>query len=357
LDDPGLTAWLDRLRTVCRDKDKTPARYLTALRDIDRATFDFATRSQMDSTADHKALARVLAALGRAERTLARGLRFCEDNRIWPLQGLHPDWLLISGPEDEWREFRLAAALASVRAVKGSEVGPLRAHLEEVEGTSRVKWVPGSTSAVWANRPLPGNLAAVFLRRWLETENSAGEGVALHSRHKAVLADVVAFINRETDDELLGDLLWALVGLDWGNQVMSQSRHRFPHAAPPREYALLRLLAQPIEFADYEGRWRAVPRDGMVTTRPLPAPFHLLGRALDNGQAALDEAIDLAARRLWVTGLVPFGWENRGRRKDRYSAVARLSPMRLLAACLFPLSRRDLSRLANRALNPLELVS
>ena len=83
LDDPPLTAWLDQLRRACRDKDKTPARYQTALRQIDRAMFDFANRSEQGN--DAKYLADVLVAVGRAERTLAGGQRFCKANNIKPI--------------------------------------------------------------------------------------------------------------------------------------------------------------------------------------------------------------------------------------------------------------------------------
>ena len=91
LDDPPLTEWLDRLRSACRDKDKTPARYQTALRQIDRAMFEFANRSEQGN--DAKYLLEVLRALGRAEQTMANGLAFCKEKYIRPLQGLSPQWL------------------------------------------------------------------------------------------------------------------------------------------------------------------------------------------------------------------------------------------------------------------------
>ena len=94
----------------------------------------------------------------------------------------------------------------------------MRTHLEEVEATKRVKWSRGSTSAVWTNRPLVENLCNVFLRRLMETEKAGGEGVAMNSQLFAPLGDVVAFLNSETDDDLLGDLLWAFIGIDWASR-------------------------------------------------------------------------------------------------------------------------------------------
>ena len=53
LDDPPLADWVQKLRESCRDKDKTPARYQTALRQIDRAMFEFANRSEHGNEAKY----------------------------------------------------------------------------------------------------------------------------------------------------------------------------------------------------------------------------------------------------------------------------------------------------------------
>ena len=55
LDDPDLTQWLGRLRAACRDKEKTPARYQTALREIDRAVFDFSVPCEPGGDAERPA--------------------------------------------------------------------------------------------------------------------------------------------------------------------------------------------------------------------------------------------------------------------------------------------------------------
>ena len=78
LDDPPLIAWLDRLRRACRDKEKTPARYQSALRQIDRTMFEFANRSGQGN--DARYLLAVMCALGQAERTLSNGLAFCKES-------------------------------------------------------------------------------------------------------------------------------------------------------------------------------------------------------------------------------------------------------------------------------------
>jgi CRISPR-associated protein Csx17 len=356
LDDPPLTDWIDRLRSAFRDKDKTPARYQSALRNIDRAMFEFAVRSQTDETADTPALIRILRALGRAERTLAGGLKFCKDNYIHPLNGLNPQWLFEAAPEgDAGREFRLAAALASVMAEKRKPVGPLRAHLEEVEQKRRrVDWKPGSTSAVWTNRTPSVNLAAVLVRRWMESERAGTKGLALRARVFAPLADVVAFLHGQTDDELLADLLWALIGLKWNAEAFPRPQSRVPLVVPPPpEFSLIRLVLRPVRLAienrpDGELSWRAVQdrEQAALVTTPSAGPFQRLSRG------NLSRAVAFAARRLWSDRLVPFGWANRRQRQDDYPTAAKLHPVRLLAACLFPLSGSSLTRLARQALSP-----
>ncbi len=364
LDDPPLSDWVQKLREACRDKDKTPARYPAALRQIDRAMYEFAHRSEHGN--DQKYLIEVLRALGRAERTLANGLAFCKDKYIRPMQGLNPRWLIDAAPAyDAGREFRLAASLASITAEQKKALGPLRAHLEPVEQKGQwTNWSPGSTSAVWSNRPLIDNLASVLLRRLVESEKASVKGCSLRARVFAHLDDVVAFINGQTDDDLLSDLLWALVGVSWTatdfrrrdyrRGLSSAFRSRITTAAP-MAFGLIRLTLTPLEFTTekspirQEGlRWRiASERIGTgIPTTPTAEPFQQLARG------SLPQAEDLAARRLWSDRIAPFGWANRRQRHSRFDSGCAIDATRLLAACLFPLSSTSLERLARQVLNP-----
>lgn len=370
LDDPPLREWVGQLRRACSDKAKTPARYQTALRHIDRAMFEFAVRSQTDEPADRLALLQVLRAVGRAEQALAGGLAFCKDKYIRPLGGLTPQWLIDAVPQgNDGREFRLAAALASVMEEKGTPVGPLRTHLEEVEQKGRwPDWKAGSTSAVWSNRPLADNLAATFLRRWVESERTTVPGLALRAQVFAPLGDVAAFLNGDTDNNLLADVLWGLIGLDWSSNWFRQSANlrmlaeRFRgagHGILPLEFGLPRLVAQPLRLVaklrsspdpagEREQEWAVAARSEDLTARTTPdaTVFHRLRRG------DLVGAVNDAARRLFADSVSPFGWTNRHRRSDEYPTNSRLNPVRLLAACLFPLSRSALSRLARQTLAP-----
>jgi CRISPR-associated protein Csx17 len=369
LNDPPLASWVQRLREACRDQDKTPSRYQTALRQVDRAMYEFANRSQQGN--DVRYLVDVLRALGRAERTLANGFAFCKEKHLHPLQGLNPQWLIDAAPPGEaGREFRLAASLASIMAQPGTDLGPLRVHLEPVEGKGQwAAWSQGSTSVVSSNRGLAGLLAAALLRRLMESDRAGVTGCSLRARVFASLEDVVAYLNQQTDDIALSDLLWALIGVNWTSRRFRGSpfRHqlieafRSPQVQPvPAAFGLIRLTLTPLKLVTErdptrgtEPRWRIArkPEQAVLTTTPTAEPFYQLARG------SLSEAEELAARRLWSDRIVPFGWANRQRRQRQYQGGSVLDPSRLLAACLFPLSPNAMTRLARKVLNPPVLVS
>jgi CRISPR-associated protein Csx17 len=353
LNDPPLTAWIDRLRSACRDKEKTPARYQTGLRQIDRAMFGFANRSEQGSAADRRALVNVLAAVGRAERTFASGLRFCADKYIRPLQDISAQWLDQADDSPTFREFRLATAVAGVRPVPRTEIGLPRVFLEPVKprGTG-FNWDEGSTSAVWSNRSLAANLAAVFRRRQMEAYRAGLDRVPLTSPRPAPLADVIAFLRGETDDQRLADLLWALTAIDWSSVESRWTVPADPNAlAIPFEYGVSRLLVEPISLTARGAAWRVGTGDGSEVTQPDPEVFH----ALASGQTmAVVAAVDRAARRLKSGGLVVVGYRNRRQSGRPLAVTSSLRADRLLAAMLFPLSPADVEAVANAVLYPPE---
>lgn len=345
LEDARLADWYDGLRYACRDKDKTPARYLAALRQIDRAVFDFAVRSQTDDQGDPPALVSVLRALGRAERTLASGLRFCADKRLRPLQGLDPQWL--DQANDKSAEFALAAALAGVEEARKPKsdqvVGALRAFIEPVRSDKGryYKWDAGSTSAVWANRPLEDNLAAVFRRRLMEAFRAGLEGIPLSSARPAALGAVLRFLDGDTDDEKLADLAVALGCINWAG--VGERDPDSADVAVPYEFAVTRLLVAPRRFEYRRRHWRPIPGEVAreeVNAIPTPEVFSTLAHDVGRG-------IDAAARRLKAGGLLVQGYGNRAGSGKRLAVVSAYPPSRLLAALLFPLSDGDLARVAD----------
>ena len=354
LDDGELQTWLDRLRSACRDKSKTPARYLAALRQIDRAIFACATRAQTDQVGESRALLEVLRALGRAERVLANGRVFRKENRIPPLQGLNPQWLEYC--DDGSTEFRLAAALASIQSTK--EVGALRAHLEPVAWKGRYVWDDGSTSAVCGQGDLTTNLAAIFRRRLMECERSEQKGLALQAKQSAFLPDIAAFLDHATDDERLTELLWGLQTLNWSEPVpMRFTTSETTHL--PWEFSLLRLVVHPVKLRvairNEEASWQTAHAEegAAIEIRADAAPFHAL---YARDPEAVMQAVDSAMRRLKASGFITIGQRCRSRRPSPERS-SRLIPHRLLAAMLFPLPNTALAELANDVLFPPVVVS
>lgn len=350
LDDPALREWLDRWRGACRDKDKTPSRYLIALRNIDRALFAFANRSEQGN--DPPYFMAVLRALGQAEQTLANGLGFAKENRIRPLANLDPEWLTVVN--DGSPEFRLAVALAGLEGTK--TLPPIRGYLEQVEVTKLVNWAPGSTSAVWSKKPLAANLGAVFRRRLLENYRAGGVGVPLSSASWASLPDVVAFLNEELDDAKLSDLLWALIGV-------TQRRPPTTANAPdesthvPMAFGIPRLVVEarsivPTRDGAYWHVSQGTPHD--CNAQPDADVFQFLS---SSRRDAVVDAVTQAAKRLKANGLLVNGYRNRQHSGRSLEVVAPPPTERLLAAMLFPLSNFDLSRIASAVLYPPETRS
>jgi len=341
--DPQVTTWIDRLRQACSDKDNTPSRYQSILRHIDRAVFGFASRSEQDN--DAKYLCDVLRALGNAEKTLATGLHFTQEKYIRPLQGLLSQW---HEQANESLEFRLAASLAGIKKANDGKLGFTRVFLEEVEVKGNfTNWSPGSTSAVWSSRPLADNLAAVFLRRMMEAFRSGHSGVPLHSSRPARLDDVIQFLNGETDDDKLAELLWGLLGVE---SPAIESSYVTSELEIPFEFGVPRLLVQGGSFIADQGHWHLAKANFSNATAD-PEVFHLLARG---GVRAVDQCVTRAARRLKSGGLLVTGYRNRRHAGRPMAIVSPVGPSRLLAAMLFPLSDADLDRIADSVLHPPE---
>lgn len=342
LDDPVLLDWLDRLRRGCSDKDKTPGRYLSALRGIDRVAFDFANRSGHGDSA--VALSRVLEAIGKAERTLSAGISFCKDKFIRPLWGLTKQWLVDA--DDGSREFRLAASLAGIRGTQKGEIPPLREYVEPVEVSNFVNWDPSSTSATWSPRGFCENLAAVARRRQMEAFRAGVDGIPIESAMYARLDDVAAFLREETNDERLNDLLWGILCVQHPRE---QNVPAHSDASVPFEYAVPRLLIQEGQINYTDGAYEWIAQPDVANAKPDPNVLH----ALSTGQrTAIRDCVDRAALRLKSGGLLIHGYRNSGRVGKSLDFESSIPPERLLAAMLFPLSNRDLSRIANFVLSP-----
>jgi len=242
-----------------------------------------------------------------------------------PLQGLSPHWLTEANTGS--REFRLAAALASVTGSFGEDWLALRCHLEPVETPRRghFAWSANATNDVqWSEAPLPDVLSAIYARRLIRAEKAGTSSLPEIARCYASVADIAAFIASETDDALLADLVWGLSLLDWSADMEPAPTQA--ECAPPALYALLKLCF--------------LPRGGTDETIPLVPAIHHRA-AVGDGAAASQ----LAVRRLRASGLAPAlrGIPLRGEVVQRTGA-----------ALLFPLYPREWTCLRETVLRPAE---
>lgn len=329
--DADKRRWLDAFTRATSDEKKTPPRFVLARKRIEEAIFKLCARGDVED------LRETFGALGAAEAELANGEKFRagDDKKrpLSPLTGLSLRWLYEC--DDRSDEFRIAAALASIRGE--GEVGALRSNLEPFDHATR-QWAKNSKSVVWSAAALEENLAAVLHRRSIEARMNSLSHPPLESSRFASLRAVKAFINRESDggsfdDEKLEELLRAMILIDWsGDRTTSASADEKRLVPPelPRAYALLKLLFLP------GGRLQLKEGGEQVNIKHEPTVVPLLraGRVAD--------ALAVAGRRLVASGLIPlttdfFFPKNEG--------------ARLAAALLIPIDEPSVRALARLVLH------
>jgi CRISPR-associated protein Csx17 len=351
-----LDSWLERFRRACA-KDEVPGRFRVVRRRVEEAMLNLCRYANSDDTTDW--LQALLAALGAAERELSVGgfaqkpVKGTTRPRVYPLFGLSGAWLPAA--DDGSPEFRLARGVAFLNAgTMGT--GPIRRNLEPVEYNLKRRswfWSDRCGHVVWGGRDLARNLGAVVVRRLMDSERNAEPILPFGSPFPVALSDVSAFLNGETDDEKLEDLLWGLSLIDRGQQwELSRSAR---HAELPRAYALTKLTLVPGRL-----RWQPaargevvlqLKRDGSddppsgVAVKPEPA----IAARLRVGD--VQGACDVAVRRLRASGFSPIGALHAdGAHRHIHWASGGAAPERLLAALLFPIHDGAVNQLAGLVL-------
>ena len=337
-----IDPWLARFRDKAGPQAKqVPASVLHALNQVEGRILDLCREGNASR------LLALLVALGQAERALARSLAWTTGRndpipvaKCKPLHGLSARWLREA--DDGGTEFRLAASLASIsgfpyRDKDGNSV-PLhfRQHLESVlpqgnPGRYWFAWDGRANDVVWHDGDLVDVLNRIFNRRLVRVEQSGLDELP-DSGIPAALDDVVAFIEEETDDKLLADLVWALSLLNWSEEPeVPWAREPKPQATPSALFGLLRL---------------AFPRSGereLLSKRVPPALAIHRHAAAGNGL----EASRVASRRLRASEIPTAVTE---------TALSGKIVQRTSAALLFPLRHSDFARLYELVCKPLEQI-
>lgn len=342
----GLNHWLDSFRHACRTKQEgaktdPPPRFPSALRRIEAVIFDFCKYG------GEERLAAILAALGNAERQLAVGDCKPEKRRTrWPLGGLHAAWLTAAN--DDTPEFRLARGLACLDPGKKG-TGLVRRYLEPVEKEKFWTWGDGGGHVVWGGGDIARNLSAVAVRRLMDAERNGEPLPPFDSPFPVRLGDIVAFLNGDTDDAKVEDLLWGLSlierGTEWEVPQLGTDTEL------PRAYALMKLTLLPGRLG-----WEKSPNGDPVLRLKHPGVKEAPSGVIVKPEPAIPAklragdvhgACEVAARRLRSSGFSPLGgFLADGSRRDIHWSAGGVPTERLLAALLFPIPDYAVNQLA-----------
>lgn len=354
LREPAFERWLARFRRACGEK--APPRFASALRQIERAIFDFCRygRDNSEHSGGDPFLQAVLIALGQAEAAIASAPGFRTNRKtgraiILPLAGLSADW--IAAADDGSAEYEIALALAGIGGAAGRRC--LRRNLEPFTiEKRRAAWAEKDRAVVWNAADLSTNLGAVLARRLMDGERH-GNGATprdesvhpLESVDAASLEAVASFLTPGAlDDKRIADLLWGLMLIDTSRQTYRGRGAREKAAPLSRAYALLKLLALPFALAGEESD---------VDLALEPALLALLrgGR--------VGEACAIAARRLRAKGFLAMPHRRAGGGEQAWAELPRSEAdgRRIAAALLIPISYRSALALRERVLRPRERES
>ena len=256
-------------------------------RGVDAAIYELLLRREQE--AEHTRL--LVAALGRLIRRTAT----TSETRI-PTQNLPAEaWIKACDPQEP--EVRIAAALASIY---GAGVGSIVTNLAR-----------SGQRFAWTGANLAARLAAVLDRR-LQVANTGDRNANAFAASLAIHpGDATLFIEGSVDDELIEDLLFGFLALDWRGFVSSNlALNRQAEVMPV--YATIKALFLP----------SAVERSGeSIRIRPDARVLSLL-RAED-----IEAAAALAVHRLRVAGLRPIEASYIGGVDSRRLAGALLIPV------------------------------
>jgi len=298
--------WLDRLRA---NSTNSGVGLREAVRNLEDGIFELTARPQEPALVQD-----VLIAVGRVARGLA--IRANLREILPPPPILSAGWTEAAGGNDPTPEFRIAAALAGLRAKlageeeNATEAPPepagesrphyglyMRQHLAPLDPDPRRQRYPawdtdsGAALAVWGPGSLIDNLCAVAQRRLLEAHRFADKPFdAPFAADGTAIAAL--FEGSGNLDNRVAELT---AGLAW----VEPARFGRPADRPalPLAYAALKPLFAPNEAVRKTG-------DGLPETFALPIPPAVTGLLLAD---RVDDAVHLAMARARNSGLpTPF---------------------------------------------------
>ncbi len=297
---------LGKLDSFLREFETVPASLERARRQIDEAIF----LCSLDAVAEN--FRNLVRALGRMEQLIARRDRSKKPLLDKPLIGLSPRWISLSGTEV--LEVRIAAAISSIQAT--DKIGSLRSTIAGTAVKSPYQWSESIGAGRWEGVDFSARLANALIRRVMESEQMNEKGFPGQARIEVSPHDVMGFLYEETDDEMLEELCWGFMLIDWklaGVTAAKQSISGFSRRSIlSRTWCLLKLLHTP----------------GLVNGKEIPLEPRIPHLLIAN---RCDEACNIAARRLRTSQVSPINIAL----EDSGSCV------RLLASLMIPIHGQE----------------
>ncbi len=290
-----------RLDQFIRRFKNPPGSYIQARQDIDEDIFGCALKP------DSFHFIKLIRSLGRMERLLALRDRKKEPGLSQPLFGLSPRWIVQC--DDGSPEIRTASALASICPI--GRVGALRSNMAGVSSTRPWQWDEQSSQQHWFGSGLAERLGNVVLYRLMDAERKAVPAVPFQGNLELSPYDVAPFLNGETNDTKIEEILWGLTMINWGKTGLLKISKRWKEPVAKtilsRTWSLLKLLHSP-----YDIRGNKFKREKSISS------------LLQAGR--MDDATSKAVQRLKISNLRPF--------PIRFEEE--IDPARLLASLLIP---------------------
>lgn len=322
-----LDQWLEVFQRRAGSKD-APEGVRRAARRIEAAIFEVCRASGPIP------MQRLLVALGEAEAAMAARLPWTTDPKkesLRPVPLLRPSW--IDAVDDGSSELRLAASLASTRALYGGREHWLRENLEPVSvtrsarGRLRVDWkTDAGRDVAFKGADLTDALNRLMARRVLLAARTGATTFGDRGILTAPLAAVAELIEQRLDESRLHDLIRGCLLIDWASPgrplVRGDDGEKSPWY-PGAFYSLLKLC-----FAG-----RSLGRELEIPVQPS------IHRLAAGGRGAAASAA--AMRRLRGSGLLPLVSS-----LDAGGELAR----RAAAAQVFPLSEASLDSLRRQVI-------
>ena len=323
--------WLASVQRHARD-DNAPNSFRIAAQQLDTALFALTQQPGRGT------FQTVLRHIGRIEAALSISRKSQEAVRM-PAPWLSLPWAIKA--DDATAEFRIAAALAGLRLrnASGHSVLHARRHLAAVSEPVNIagdrNWEPTSRVVTWGSGPITGNVTALLHRRRFEAIALGAEGEVFTGRTGATCSDVLAFLDDETDDARIGELLAGLACVDLKGFV---SPEKYSATVLPPAFVLLKIFFTP------ESMLRALK--WLPADRTLYLPAEIPAR-LASGD--VETAVHIAWQRLRAIGVkLP------GREPPRI--VAANGPSWLAALCI-PITFAETGRLLRSLdLNPEQIT-